>query len=156
VANPLAILAAVSYTGRQARLKCRWTGGWRRIPRRRDRAVFQPWMDLPACSPLASALTAFRFAPGQPANHAEGEQAILRKRQKERLHLRVELGRLLGSHGFQRETAACVLGRNIVLDGLPHGDRSGLAFAQLLEQLIFLQFSDPIEGHVGGISGETG
>src|SRR5258708_3750074 len=96
------------------------------------------WAGLQARSPLASVLPAQRFAPGDPANHVEGKQTILRKRQKKCLHLRVELCRLLGCHGFKRETAARVLGRNIVLDRLLYRDRCGLAFAQFLEELVLL------------------
>src|SRR5690242_14773865 len=68
----------------------------------------------------ASAVTTQRFTPGDLAHYLESEQAILRKRQKKRLHLCVELHRLLGRHAFQRETTASVMSRNVVLDRLSH------------------------------------
>src|SRR5690242_16753990 len=58
-------------------------------------------------------------------------------------------------HAFQRETAAPVVGRNVVLDRLSHSDRRALAFPQLLEQTILLQFGDHIDRHIAGIGRET-
>src|SRR5258708_5602071 len=126
---------------------------FRRVPRGERGRL--PTLERSSCLPKASSpRTAFGFAPFDPADHAEGEQTILCKGQKERLHLHVELCRLLGSHRVKRKSAASVLSRNVVRDRLRNRHRSGHALAQLLEQPLLLQFGDPIERLVGRIVGE--